>query len=61
MDVIFYGQRDFANVFNLRFGMWGDYPGLSSRLDRITGILLRGKTVRGMGGDGMMKQDVGMM
>lgn len=50
------GQRDFASVFNLRFGRWGDYTGFSSRLDRITGILLRGKTIRKMVGDGMMRR-----
>lgn len=52
---ILYGQRDFANAFQLRFWMGGGYPGLSSRLDMITDIPLGGKPIRGMVGDGVMK------
>lgn len=40
--------------------MWGDYSGLSSRLDLITGILGGGKQdVRGTVGDVMMEKEVG--
>lgn len=40
--------------------MWGDYAGLSSRLNPITGILGGGKQdIRGTVGDVMMEKTVG--
>lgn len=40
--------------------MWGDYSGLSSRLNLITGTLGRGKQdIRGTVGDVMIEKEVG--